>query len=257
MTRIVWTLARFSVIEMVRSRWLWLTLTAVISVGVVGLFAGAMAITERQGVMLSSVAALSRLVCMALVMVLGASLVVREIQDRSWLLGLAGPMSRSVWVLGKWLGLVIIASFTALLFAVPILLVSPGAPAVVWSVSLLFEAVLVAGLVLAAALAFKQLPATLFACGVFYLAARVIGLVQMLNERAPLENQAAQGLSSLWLEALGILLPRLDLFTSTQWLLDGASGTTYELGMVAVQAVLYGAIALAVGCIDLTRKDLT
>lgn len=256
MTRMLWTLARFSVIDMMRSRWLWLCLAGVVGVSAVALFAGALAITERHEVMLSAVAALARLACIAIVMLLSASLLVREIQERTWLLGLAAPMSRSVWILGKWLGLGAVACVSAVLFAIPLMILQPGASTLGWAASLMLEALLVSSLVMAAALAFKQLPATLFASGVFYLAARVIGLVQMLNERAPLENQAAQGLTNGWLEVLGMLLPRLDLFTSTQWLLEPQSWQPNSLGLVAGQAALYCAIVLVVGCIDLTRKDV-
>lgn len=259
MSTALWTIARFTLVELLRSRWLWLCLAGLAGVGVVASFTGALALTERHELMLSAIAPFSRLCCIAIVMVLGTVSVVREIQERTWLLMLAAPLSRPVWLSGKWLGLALAAALTALLFTIPVFAMQPGTAALAWGLSLMMESVLVASLVVAAALAFCQVPASLLASISFYFAARIIGVVKLLNDRAPLENSAAQSLSNGIIDGLALLLPRLDVFTLTHWLSNSGHSqalSTAGLLQISFQAVLYSAIALSAASIDLTRKDL-
>jgi ABC-type transport system involved in multi-copper enzyme maturation permease subunit len=255
MNTTVWTICRFTVLELLRSRGLWLCFGAMLAVASVGIFAGALALTEHREIMTSSLAPLARICCVALVALLGTTSVVRDIQERTWLLTLAAPVSRRLWLLGKWLGLAIAATVCAALLSIPVLALHTGLGGWLWSLSLILEAVLVSALVVATALSFKQVPATLFATVSFYFAARVVGLVKLLNDRAPLENTGVQTLSNTVIDSLALLLPRLDMMTSTMWLLSAAPRLS-DIAFVVAQVALYCAIALSAASIDLTRKDL-
>lgn len=255
MKTMLWTVARFTLVDMLRSSWLWLCLAAALAVASVATFAGGLALTERHEIILTTIAPLARLCCVAVVALLGASALVREIQERTWLLMLAAPMSRSLWLVGKWLGLSIAAAISALLLSIPVLILQPGINGFIWAGSLLLESVLVAALLIAAALSFKQVPATLFATASFYFASRVIGLAKLLNDRAPIETTGLQTISHGLIEGLALLLPRLDIFTSTSWLF-AKEQATFDLSIIAFQVVLYSGLALTAACIDLNRKDL-
>jgi Cu-processing system permease protein len=257
MNRTLWTIARFTLLDLVRSRWLWLCLFAVLVVGSSAAFMAALAITERQEVTLNVIAPLSRLACIAIVALLGAVTMVRDFDDRSILINLAAPVSRIQWLMGKWLGLAVVAIATASAFSLPLLAIQANLATLSWSVSLIIETILICALVIAAAITFKQVPSTLFAVASFYIAARLIGLIKLLNDRAPLENAAAQWLNSSVIDTLALAMPRLDKFTETIWLIERSATNFGDIGFVAAQAIVYCAIALLAASIDLVRRDIS
>ncbi len=256
MTIAFWTIVRFTLVEMLRNRSVWLCLGGALAVASVAAFAGALALTEHQEIAINTLAPLTRLCCIAMVAMLSTTSLVRDLQERTCLLMLAAPMSRCSWLLGKWAGLALAAAVSAVLFAIPILVLQTNLGGLIWTMSLVLEAVLVTALVVAAALSFKQVPATLFATASFYLAARVIGLAKLLNDRAPLELTGVQTMGNTIIDGLALLLPRLDLVTSTTWLSSSAPMFS-DLALVAGQVALYCSLALSAASIDFTRKDLT
>jgi hypothetical protein len=56
-------------------------------------------------------------------------------------------------------------------------------------------------------------------------------------------------------DVLGWLLPDLDRFTSTAWLLDH-SATLSDLYLNAIQTLVYGSLLLGAGLFDLYRRNL-
>jgi Cu-processing system permease protein len=256
MNRMLWTIARFTLLDILRSRWLWLCFVGVLVVCLSAAFTAALAIAERQEITLNVIAPFSRLACVAIVALLGTVTMVRDFDDRSILINLAAPVSRIQWLIGKWLGLSIVAIGTACAFSVPLILLQANQITLLWSLSLMIETCLMCALVIAAAITFKQVPATLFAVVSFYTAARVIGLIKLLNDRAPLENAAAQWVNGNVIDILALTLPRLDKFTATTWLFDSSAVGLADIGFVAAQATLYCAIALLAASVDLVRRDI-
>ena len=55
------------------------------------------------------------------------------------------------------------------------------------------------------------------------------------------------------LDTLALLLPRLDEFAQTRWLVDGVSGA---LGPLALQALIFSALVTAAAMFDMYRKNL-
>jgi ABC-type Na+ efflux pump permease subunit len=256
MNQAIRSIVRFTVLEAWRSRWFALCTAGVVLVATLVAFVGAMAITQRTEVMLSTAAIASRLVCMALVILMTVSATVRETQDRIFLIVLSSPIPRHGWIAARAAGLALVAAATACVLSIPLWGLNPGWGVAAWTTSLIFEAMLASLLSLTIALAIRQIAAAVLASALFYLAARVIGIVQMLNDRAPLDTQASQALVSGFLEVLALALPRLDLFTMSAWVVPG--GPAVGVGGVAIlagQAMLYSGLLIAAASFDLTRRD--
>ncbi len=200
----------------------------------------------------SFAAPLVRLAAVVVSGVFAIALVSRELSDRSVDLSLAAPITRSTWVIGKWLGLSVIAAVTAGVAALPLLLLVPFAAWWPWTVTLMWEAMTVAGLALLVTIALTQVAVSLLAVLALYATARLIGVFLLLQERAPLLDAGwLNSLSNGVLSLLGLLLPRLDLFARTEWLLEGGAPA---LAGAVVQTALYAAVVLAVGCVDFGRR---
>ncbi len=253
-TRVI---AWFTVIEALRGRW---ALAAFAALGLAAgamAFAAQMAVIDRATVALAIGAPLLRLACVLLVGVFGVTLVVRELSERTVDLTLAAPVSRGAWLAGKWAGVAAVAMATALLAAVALAPLAEPAALAVWTASLALETALVAALAIVVSVSLAQVPIALLALGAFYALARVIGVLLLLQERAPLEvHGAVDRAAGAVLQALAHALPRLDLFTRTEWLLAAGVPPMAELGPVLAQAVLYGALLAVVGAIDFGRRDV-
>jgi ABC-type transport system involved in multi-copper enzyme maturation permease subunit len=252
--RVVRSLARFTVLEAWRSRWLAAAMLMAGAVGAVMLFTGEMALTEQGSVALSLAAPLARLAAVLLVATFAVSVLARELNDGSIELVLSAPVSRLTWVFGRWMGLAGVALGTAVAAALPLALQAPPAALVAWTVSLWLELCLVAGVALLLAISFAQVPAALLSLLAFYAMARLAGVLVLLNSRAPLEAPAVVAqLGDLLLGMLAHLLPRLDLFTRTDWLLGGA-GAPAGLGLGAVQLALWLVLVPAVAWLDFAKR---
>ena len=259
----VFTLARFTVVEAWRSRWVWMMAACLLISFSLAVFVGELALNERLPLVLSMVAPLARLLAVMLVTLLTVSAVVREFSERSIMLMLAAPISRSTWLLGKGLGFVAISVVSAFVCAAPIWLLSPGLASVVWTVSLALELCLVASGSLLLACVLRQVPIAILAMLGLYAMSRVLGVLLLLAERAPLSTVTSNSASTSFFDTpleigffgfLELILPRLDLFTQTQWLLNDLPSKAVNIGLI--QALIYGSLLWAAARIDFGSKDV-
>lgn len=243
--RVALGLARATLLEAWRSRWFAAAALLALAVGGVAAFAGALALTESQAIGLSLAAPLARLAAVLVLATFTVTAIARELADGSVELVFAAPVSRLTWILGRWLGVAGVAAGTAAAAAVPLALHAPAEPLLLWALSLWLELVVVGGVALLLSISFAQVPAALLSLIAFYTMARLVGIVMLLNSRAPLEAPAwiARAGDAL-LGVLGHLLPRLDLFTRTEWLLGAqAPAIAPALLQVAVWIALIPAAA--------------
>ena len=107
---------------------------------------------------------------------------------------------------------------------------APGFGLALWGASLALELTLVAALTLFCVITFAQImPAISFVIA-FYLLARSISAVRLLSTSQLLApNDWTNRIVAHLVDALGWLLPGLDRFTSTAWLVDH-TGTLGALG---------------------------
>lgn len=256
---------RFSLLDLVRSRWLPLVVALLAIAAGAGIFAGQLGLIEQQRIALAFTAPLARLLAVALVTVLVVAAIAREADEGSRQLALSVALSRPAWVGARWLGFSLMATVTALACAVPLALLAPvghGPAIVAWTATLALELCVVASLALTVALAIGQVAVATLATLAVYAAARLIGVILLLNARGPMTGD---GGPAAWfdvpLQVLGALLPRLDLFAQTAWLLDHevpalVAPITRIAFPAMAQAGLYCALLLAAAIFDFSRREL-
>ena len=239
--------------EAVRGRWIWMSVLGAFGVAAVAVFARSLALSEEHDLALSFAAPMARLLAVLIVALSAIVSVAREQADRTLLLALAAPMSRTAWVAGKALGLIALALVTALILALPVLAFGPPPAAMLaWTLSLALELAVVASVSLAIAIVLTQVPPAVCAVLAFYVLARDLHVVQLLAQRA--KDFSELGPAGPVVHAVSLLFPRLDLFTRTDWLL-GAPLAAPALGIVGAQAVIYCLLALSVASLDLRRAQ--
>ena len=181
---------------------------------------------------------------------------VREFNDKGFELVLSLPLPRAGYFLGKLSGYMAIALLIAACMTLPLLLVAPLEHALLWGASLGCELLLVCALSLLCMLTLNQTLPAFVVVAAFYLLARSIAAIQLMGQ-GPLINVESwsQSVVMFIIKAVALLLPDLDRFTATDWLVYH-SGTPDLLMPILGQSLIYLVLLAGAGLFDLYRKNL-
>ena len=249
------TLARSVLLEARRGGLPWLAAAALALGLALAAFLSQVALTESLMLQAALVAAVLRACAVFLIAAQVISSTLREIQDKGLELMLSLPLSRSTHYLGRLAGFVTCGLALAAAFAVPLALwAAPGAVAL-WGLSLACECALVAAAALFFAMTLAQLVPAMTATIGLYLLARSIGAIQAIAAGPLAEESLAGRLARYAVDAVGLLLPRLDGVTRTAWLLYEAPPAGAYLWSLA-GLVLYTLLLIAAGLFDFHRRSV-
>jgi len=249
------TISRYTALEALRTRYTWLVL-ALVGAGIgIAMFTGDLAITETQQTQAAITASLLRFAAVLLVMLFVISSMHRDFSDKSVELMLSLPLPRSGYYLGKLGGYALVASLTALPLTALLLFLAPGYAALTWGASLLLELLLMATVGLLFALAFSQMTTSVCMTLLFYLLGRSIAAIQLMAH-GPLTDQAraSQQVMTGLVDALSYVLPDLDRFSQSGWLLY-ADDSFSVLSPLLLQTLIYIVLISGVAMFDLHRKN--
>jgi len=251
----VFTIARFTIIESLRNRFLLLSfLVIAVSFAMVE-FIGDLAIAEHRVTQVAILAAFLRMSAVVIVTLFVVSSSVRELNDKTLEMILAMPVPRGSYYLGKLLGYLYIAALVSVIFAVLLLLYADPEQVVIWSISLFFELVLVVALSLVMLFTFNQVPSALMGVFIIYGASRIVTSVFLMSKYPIIAHtSAAQKFMDGIIEVMTWLLPDLHRFTQTEWLAYNTaewSSLLPLLGQTSIYLMLLSFIAL----FDFYRKN--
>jgi hypothetical protein len=248
-------LARFVLLEARRSGLPWLVAASLAAALGLAAFLSQVALTESIALQAAFCAALLRACAVFLVTAHVAASTLREVDDKGLELMLTLPVSRSAHYLGRLGGYVTLGAGISLCFALPLLLWSPPAAVALWALSLAAETALVAAAALFFSLVLVQPVSAVAASAGLYLLARVIGAIQSIAASPLAEPTLTHRLARWSIDAVALLLPRVDAATRTEWLIYGApSGATYAAALIGL--LLYTLLLVAAGLFDFHRRNL-
>jgi len=248
-------LARFVLLEARRSGLPWLVGASLAAALGLAAFLSQVALTESVALQVAFAAALLRGCAVFLVASHVAASTLREIDDKGLELMLTLPLSRSAHYVGRLGGYIFLGAAISLCFALPLLLWSPPAAVALWAASLAAETALVAAAALFFSMVLVQPVPAVAATAGLYLLARAVGAIQSIAASPLAEPTLAHRLAQWSIDAVVLLLPRLDSATRTDWLIYGApSGAEYATALVGV--VLYALLLVAAGLFDFHRRNL-
>ena len=249
------TIARYVVIEAVRNRLPGVMLIGLIGIFCLGEFAGGLALTETAQVQGSLVAFIMRLAAVFIIALLVITGMVREFNEKSIDMILALPAPRYVYYTGKLCGFLILAVIVAGLAGLPLFLYAGAEQVLLWSFSLFCELSIIAALCLFFLFTLGQVTAALSAVAAFYLLARSMGSMQLIAHSPILETVTpAQVIMRTVLDIIAGLLPDLDVFTQTGWLVYGDGGVQ-DLSPIVLQTLIYVSLLAAAALFDLYRRN--
>ena len=253
---VVPAIARLAVIEAARGRFAWLVAGFVLAGLTLALFAGELAITESRGFRAGILGAWLRSCAVFTIGLAVVASVVREFDDKGVEVLVALPVPRAAYVAGKLIGFAGVASAPALACALALAGFAPPAQVAIWAASLYLELLVVVSIGLLCVTTFVQVTLAMSVSLAFYLLSRSMAAIQlMVHEPAGAPETAARQFVRVFVDALAFLVPDLDRFTESEWLIHG-TGTVADLGFAAAQSAVYVALLGAACAFDLHRKAL-
>ena len=254
--RAIATIARYTAAEAIHSRVL-VTALVIIATGIaLGQFTSELALTDSRGIGAATQAWLFRISAVFLIASFAVSSLAREANDKGLELLLSLPLPRGGYLFGKWGGCTLAAALLTLLFALPLAMVAPWSGVSAWAMSLFFELAIVASASLLCALTFTHVVASLAAVTAFYTLSRTMAAMLAIGSNpVAAQDSVAFRFATTLLDVIAAVLPRLDRFTRTDWLMANAVPWT-DMSWLATQAVVYVALLLAAAYVDLMRKSV-
>jgi len=168
---------------------------------------------------------------------------------------LSRPISRTSLVVAYWLGF----SFVSLLVTVPLAGIL-GLIGVVnwggylgWAASLLLEATMVIAMALFSAFTLRSAVASVLACMGFYVLSRMMEFF-VLTAQGGLVQGKEYAFFNYALKIISTMVPRLDLFTKSEWLVYGFTSSQEWIVFIA-QAAIFVPLLLLATVADFRRKQ--
>jgi ABC-type transport system involved in multi-copper enzyme maturation permease subunit len=219
------------------------------------LFVKQLAIMESVAIETAFLAALYRLGAVFLLAAFIITSQIRELNDKGLDLLLSLPISRAVFFAGKFLGYSICALLMAMIISLPLFFLAPASQVMAWGMSLALELLIVTAASLFFVLALPHSMGALLSVMGLYLLARTMASLQLMGATSLVDSSGVvRQITNGALNSIAMLLPRLDLFTQTSWLVNVVGGMA-ELPALALQTLIYVALLAGAALFDLYRKN--
>lgn len=256
MTSHLSAIARYTVLEAWRTRLLLAAALALALVFAASAFVRELALVQDERMQTAFYAATARVAAVFIVALHVVGSLAREFADKGPDAVLALNIARWRYLVGKAAGYGVLCAIVAGLAALPLLVLADAPRVAVWFASLALEASIIAALAVFCVVTFSHVtPAMAFVAGFYILCRGITGLTLVALHPIAGEGTAMHEGMAWAVRAIGLLLPRLDTWTRTAWLIDDPAAAG-ELGHLALQAAVYVALLIAATLVDFYRRNV-
>jgi len=254
--------ALFRYVLLTASRdWLLMGVLAVVAACYgLAVFTGSAALTEKLQTSTVVFAGMARMATALGMVVFICYHIRRSFDNREVEAFLSKPLSRFGYVFGCWAGYVAL-TLPPLLFIGAMLALGGSHPTglVLWVASVFCELALLTAFATLAALILGGAVTATLASVMFYVMSRLLGyFISVMQDEFHGSGKLSSGTTG-WLEAgmnaTSALLPRLDLFGRTSWLVYGPEEGAAGWHFFILQAAIYASILLFMAQFDIKRKQ--
>lgn len=249
------TIARYTLLEALRTRLPALVLSAIVLLVAAGYFVQEIAVTESARLQTGFYAATMRLAAVFMAGLYVLSSVSRDFNDKGIDIVLALDLPRSHYILGKLAGFLAIGALIAAAVSLPLALFAAPAAALQWGTSLALELAIVAALSLFCIITFSQLmPAASFMLA-FYLLARALTAIRLMSAHPVVDaGSLSHQVMGMMVDGVALIVPALETWTRTAWLVNQPAAWA-EIGALAGQTLVYVLLLAAATMFDFYRKN--
>jgi len=219
-------------------------------------FLGSTALVEEDGAIDAYIGGSSRLV-LAIGLIVFVCFHVRTAFDNKEIeLLLSRPISRTSFVFSYWMGFAVIATIfvVCLSIAMFLFLNVSGYGLFYWSAGLLMESYLFIAFALFASLILRSAVSSVMLCFGFYVMCRMMGFFLYIVDQPHLFKGYFGDIIEKLLIFVSAILPRLDLYADSKWLIYNAVNDTSHHWFIW-QTLIYVPFLLVMAVIDFKRKQ--
>ncbi len=233
-------------------------------------FVGNTALVEQGQMSMAYFAGSSRIIIVTGLIVFVCFHVRRSFDNREVESILSKPISRSQFVVAYWLGFCILA-FVSI---IPIILIisfffMPGLiqmnlvdasehwmGLMAWSSSLVMEVSIIVAFAMLASLIMKSAVSSVLSSFAFYLISRLMGFfIATMDAKGSMMSSGKYGPAlEFMMEKVAYILPRLDLFAKSKWIIYGIKDQA-DLWVFPAQSLVFILLLLSVSVFDFKRKQ--
>ncbi len=252
----LFTIAKYSIWEAIRDKFLLFIFFGVLVFFSISLFIGELAIIEGFQMQSAILASTLRLFSVFTVGLFVITSMVREFNDKGFELILSHPVRRSSYYFGKFCGFAVVALLIAIMSSTCLSFYVSVSAASFWSFSLFCELLIIIALSLLSLFSFNSITISFSVVMAFYFLSRSIEAIQLISDSPILASTSMshQFINGL-LDLIAYVIPDLYKFTQTEWLIY-AFDIKSDLLIVIGQSLIYVALLSTVALFDLYRKEL-
>lgn len=249
------TTLRYLLLCALRDRLFLGLLLGVVAATLIASTLGGTALLEEKEMALSYAGGVSRVILAVGLSVFVCFHVRHSFDSREMDVMLSRPLSRPRLVFAHWLGFAVVALLLVLPTCLAIAALGPVhlSGFLAWSVSLLLEGWLLIALALFASLMLKSAVASVMVTLGFYALSRLMAFFVLTADSFTIQGPLLMACKYA-LKCLAVLVPRLDFFGQTAWLVYGA-GLPELWWRFVVQAAVFIPLLLAASALDFQRKE--
>ncbi len=239
--------------------WLFMGLLGSLLVAVfISYFMGSTVLVEKNEIASSFTAGSTRIILVVGMIVFVCFHVRRAFENKEIELMLSRPISREQFVVSYWLGFSVVA--TIIVAVITLFIMSfygfnyKGLS--FWATTMEFEILIVIAFSVFASIILKSSVSSVMLSFGFYIISRMIGFFSYVLEKHPATEILSFDFYShkvIWLASY--LLPRLDLFCQSKWLIYGVNFSEFNWFIPVVQTAIYVPLLLTMAAIDFKRKQ--
>ncbi|NDF12820.1 MAG: hypothetical protein EB060_08445 [Proteobacteria bacterium] len=259
----MWTTIRYILITALRDKLFIGLFAAILIAASIALFLGSTAMVEQQQMTIAYIAGSARVILVVGLIVFICFHVRRAFENREVEVTLTRPISREAYVFCYWLGF----SVLSFLVVVPLSLLMALFLKVnmvglfFWSLSLIAEVLLIGAFALSCGLILQSAVTGVMVSFGFYIISRMMGFFTFM-----LQQKTATNLTDWYwwtqriLETISMVVPRLDMFAKTEWLIYGMDGSAgvwvwHNVPLFLLQALIYVPLLLFMSIYDFRRRQ--
>jgi ABC-type transport system involved in multi-copper enzyme maturation permease subunit len=252
------TTIKYVILTAVRD-WLFIAIIAALGMDFfLSKFLASTALIEKNQMFISFLAGTSRVLLIAGITIFICFHVRRAFENKEIDLMLSRPISRSMFVVSYWLGFCIVSLlilfFLSLTFL--IFLDTNMAGLASWVISMAFELMIISAFAVFASVILKSSVTSVLLTAGFYIISRMIGFFgYVLQKHYSGDIFSFDFISQKIVWLISFLLPRLDLFAQTDWLIYGPANGVGSWYLPIIQSVIYIPILLFMAAADFKRKQ--
>jgi ABC-type transport system involved in multi-copper enzyme maturation permease subunit len=248
-------ITRFSMLEALRTRLPLLTAIIVLTLLGASFFIREIAIAESTRFQTAFYASTVRYATVFVVALYVIASISREFQDKGLELVLALDLARGEYIVGKLLAILAIAGVLSVAAGLPLFVLTGAEAAAQWTVSLVFELSIVVAMSLFCVMTFNQIMPAASVVIAFYLLARAIIAIRLISANPIVGGDALSHrfMTSL-VESISLVVPGLELWTRTTWLVDEPAAWS-TVGAIVAHAALFVVVLAGAAVFDFYRKN--